>query len=76
MRSAFRYRDLDFEGKRKRKEKTYLAFYPMEDMAFTHGAVCLPVHDSIIVTQSNEAMARKILIEAFRAEAGIPPILG
>jgi hypothetical protein len=37
MRSAFRYRDLDFEEKKKRKEKTYLAFYPMEDMAFTQG---------------------------------------
>lgn len=37
MKSAFRYRDLEFEEKQKRKEKTYLAFYPMEDMAFTQG---------------------------------------
>lgn len=37
MKSAFRYRDLEFEEKKKRKEKPYLAFYPMEDMAFTQG---------------------------------------
>ena len=37
MRSAFRYHDVEFDEKRKRKEKTYLAFYPMEDLAFTQG---------------------------------------
>ena len=37
MRSAFRYRDVEFAEKKKRKEKTYLAFYPMEDLAFTQG---------------------------------------
>ena len=37
MRSAFRYRDVDIEEKKKRKEKIYLAFYPMEDLAFTQG---------------------------------------
>lgn len=37
MKSAFRYRDVEFEEKNKRKEKPYLAFYPMEDLAFTQG---------------------------------------
>jgi hypothetical protein len=37
MRSAFRYRDVDIEEKSQRKEKVYLAFYPMEDLAFTQG---------------------------------------
>ena len=37
MKSAFRYRDVEFEEKKKRKEKTYLAFYPMQDLAFTQG---------------------------------------
>lgn len=37
MKSAFRYRDVEFEDKKGRKEKTYLAFYPMEDLAFTQG---------------------------------------
>ena len=37
MKSALRYRDVDFADKNERKEKTYLAFYPMEDLAFTQG---------------------------------------
>jgi hypothetical protein len=37
MPSAFRYRDVDFDEKNKNKEKVYLAFYPMEDIAFTQG---------------------------------------
>jgi hypothetical protein len=37
MKSAFRYRDADFESKNKNKEKVYLAFYPMPDLAFTQG---------------------------------------
>ena len=37
MKTAFRYRDVDFEEKVKRKEKPYLAFYPMQDLAFTQG---------------------------------------
>ncbi|KAK3707111.1 hypothetical protein LTR37_012280 [Vermiconidia calcicola] len=37
MKSAFRYRAVDFEERNKKKEKPYLAFYPMQDMAFTQG---------------------------------------
>lgn len=37
IKSAFRYRDLYFEEKVKRKEKPYLAFYPMEDLSFLLG---------------------------------------
>lgn len=37
MKSAFRYRDVDFERKNNNKEKVYLAFYPMQDLAFTQG---------------------------------------
>jgi hypothetical protein len=37
MPSAFRYRDVDFDEKNRNKEKVYLAFYPMEDLAFTQG---------------------------------------
>ena len=34
MKSALRYRDIDFEEKVKRKEKVFLAIYPMQDMSF------------------------------------------
>ena len=37
MKSAFRYRDVEIEEKNKSKEKVFLAFYPMQDMAFTQG---------------------------------------
>jgi len=37
MKSAFRYRDVDFERKNNNKAKVYLAFYPMQDLAFTQG---------------------------------------
>ncbi|KAK5175543.1 uncharacterized protein LTR77_000682 [Saxophila tyrrhenica] len=37
MKSAFRYRDANFDEKNKNKEKVYLAFYPMQDLAFTQG---------------------------------------
>lgn len=37
MPSAFRYRDIDLEEKERKKEKVYLAFYPMQDLAFTQG---------------------------------------
>ena len=37
MRSAFRYRDVNWEEKTKQKLKPYLAFYPMQDLAFTQG---------------------------------------
>ena len=37
MKSAFRYLDVEIEEKTKKKEKGYLAFYPMQDLAFTQG---------------------------------------
>ena len=37
MPSAFRYRDVDIDEKLRKKEKVFLAFYPMSDLAFTQG---------------------------------------
>jgi hypothetical protein len=37
MKSAFRYRDVDFDEKSRKQEKVFLAFYPMDDLAFTQG---------------------------------------
>ena len=34
MKSALRYRDVDFEEKVQRKEKVFLAIYPIQDMSF------------------------------------------
>ena len=34
MKSALRYRDVDFREKQERKEKVFLAIYPMPDMTF------------------------------------------
>lgn len=37
MPSAFRYIDIEIDAKNRTKEKVYLAFYPMADLAFTQG---------------------------------------
>lgn len=47
----------------------------MEALAFDHSIPCLPVHDSIIVPVSREALACGILIKSFRDEIGIIPRL-
>jgi hypothetical protein len=47
----------------------------METLAYEHGVVCLPVHDSVIVPRSKETLAREVLEESFKAEVGILPRL-
>jgi hypothetical protein len=47
----------------------------MEDLAFNHNAVCLPVHDSIIIPLSQRALAVDVMERSFVAELGILPRL-
>lgn len=45
----------------------------VETLAFTHGVPCLPVHDSVIVPAANQALASKVLSDAFRLIVGVVP---
>ena len=50
MKSALRYRDVDFEEKVKKKEKVFLAIYPMPDITFimTEEFRCISVKSTIM----------------------------
>lgn len=47
----------------------------VETLAYRHGVVSLPVHDSLIVRKAEGDLAAKVLIESFKAVGGIEPAL-
>lgn len=45
----------------------------METLAYEHGVPSIPVHDSLIVPASAEALARETMKETFRSSLGVLP---
>ncbi|WP_431285465.1 hypothetical protein ACQW02_11945 [Humitalea sp. 24SJ18S-53] len=47
----------------------------MRELREAHGVLALPVHDSLIVPRSAEAIARSVMVDAFERLARFTPVL-
>ena len=53
-----------------------MIFKSMERLAYEHGIVALPVHDSLIVSKEHQGLAKEILEEIFLSDVGLIPVVG
>lgn len=47
----------------------------MEELAFGHGVASLPVHDSLVVPESDVELAASTLKDAFKSSVGVEPVV-
>jgi hypothetical protein len=66
--SPYRWDDLQYV-------ESCIILETIEDLAYTHNVPALPVHDSILIPQKDEALAREVLSRCFQKHTGAIPML-